>query len=109
MEIFNRSEAARVVAGLVRTLGRPKVSIGTAARSANEVRVTVAWELCWYQWAVEVAGMDRDRGAVSQLAKGGELAELDGSARMWNGGLTEAGVLYLGRSPRTVLRRRRVW
>ena len=106
VELFNGSDAPRMVAGLTRTLGEPKVSIGAAAGSSSEVRVTVAWELSWYQW-----GVDADRGprSVSLLAKGGELTQLDGAARVWNGGIAKGGVLHLGRSPRRAARRRRLW
>ena len=51
---FNASEAARTVAGLIRTLGDPSVSVGASAGAAEEVRVTVAWELTWYQWGVDL-------------------------------------------------------
>ena len=34
----------------MRTLGEPRVSIGAAAGSAEAARITVAWELTWYQW-----------------------------------------------------------
>src|SRR5262249_25644109 len=47
---FNASDVARTVAGLMRSLGQPSVSVGAAAGSPSEVRITVAWELSWYQW-----------------------------------------------------------
>jgi hypothetical protein len=106
VEIFNGSEASRMVAGLMRSLGPPRASIGAAAGSSGEVRVTIAWELSWYQWAVDV---DRRRGTVVALGKGGELDELDGSARVWNGGVAPGGRLHLGRSPQPAARRRRIW
>ena len=77
----------------MRTLGSPWVSVGAAAGSPNEVRITVAWELSWYQWGVDVEDEGR---AVFALDKGGELAQLDGSARHWNGGAAEGGRLFLG-------------
>ena len=55
VERFNASEAARTVGGLTRTLGEPRLSIGAAAGSPSEVRVTVAWDLCWYQWGVDLS------------------------------------------------------
>ena len=55
-----------MVAGLTRTLGDPKVSIGAAAGSSSEVRVTVAWELSWYQWGVDLEGDPRGRLAARQ-------------------------------------------
>jgi hypothetical protein len=93
---FNASEAARTVAGLTRTLGEPFVSIGAAAGSPSEVRVTVAWELCWYQWGVDLGAELRP---VFQLDRGEEIAQLDGSARQWNASAGEGGRLVLGLKP----------
>jgi hypothetical protein len=93
---FNSSEAARTVAGLARTLGEPRVSLGSAAGSPSEVRITVAWELGWYQWGVDLGDELR---AVFQLGKGEEIEQLDGSARQWNARVGEGGRIALG-SPR---------
>ncbi|HEX6687382.1 MAG TPA: hypothetical protein VF085_01810 [Solirubrobacterales bacterium] len=90
---FNASEAARTVAGLTRTLGEPRVSIGSAAGSPSEVRITVAWELSWYQWGVDLGDEMR---AVFQLGKGDVIDQLDGSAREWNARAGEGGRLALG-------------
>jgi len=90
---FNESGSSRTVAGLMRTLGSPRVSIGAAAGSHDEVRITVAWELSWYQWGVDTGDESRP---VFELGQGAELTELDGSARVWNGGVAEGGRLYLG-------------
>src|SRR5436190_11039340 len=89
---FNASEAARTVAGLSRSLGRPAVSVGAAAGSPNEVRITVAWELCWYQWGVDLAG----ERPVVQIARGAEVEELDRSARQWNAAAARGGRLTIG-------------
>jgi hypothetical protein len=90
---FNSSDAARTVAGLMRSLGEPSVSIGAAAGSPSEVRVTVAWELCWYQWGVDLGDEMR---AVFALDKGSEVEQLDGSARQWNARAGEGGRLAIG-------------
>ncbi|HEX8690484.1 MAG TPA: hypothetical protein VF729_09615 [Solirubrobacterales bacterium] len=90
---FNASEAARTVGGLMRTLGAPSVSIGAAAGSPSEVRVTVAWDLCWYQWGVDLGDELRP---VYQLDRGDEIEQLDGSARQWNANAGEGGRLGLG-------------
>ncbi len=78
---FNASEAARTVAGLTRTLGEPRVSIGTAAGTADEARITVAWDLTWYQWIVTSGEREQP---VAELARGTELDQLDAAARQWN-------------------------
>lgn len=90
---FNGSDAARTVGGLTRTLGEPLVSIGAVAGSPSEVRITVAWELCWYQWGVDLAD---ERRPVFQLDRGEELDQLDRSARQWNARAADGGRLALG-------------
>jgi hypothetical protein len=90
---FNASDAARTVAGLIRTLGQPWVSIGSLAGSPSEVRVTVAWELTWYQWGVDIGDEMRP---VFEIDKGNELDQLDGSARQWNATAAEGGRISVG-------------
>jgi hypothetical protein len=93
---FNASEAGRTVIGLSRILGRPSVSVGAAAGGAHEVRITVAWELSWYQWGVDVGDEPRP---VFEIAKGGELAQLDAAAQQWNAAVGEDGTLSLIAEP----------
>ncbi len=90
---FNASEAARTVAGLMRSLGRPEVSVGAAAGSPSEVRITIAWELSWYQWGVDLGDELR---SVFSIDKGSEIDQLDRSARQWNASAGEGGQLALG-------------
>jgi hypothetical protein len=93
---FNSSEAGRTVVGLTRTLGKPQVSIGAAAGTPNEVRITVAWELSWYQWGVDIGDELR---SVFQIDKGRELDQLDAAARQWNASVGEDGKLSLTGEP----------
>lgn len=93
---FNGSQPARTVAGLIRTLGEPSVSIGSAAGSPSEVRITVAWDLGWYQWGVDIADELRP---VFQIDKGDEIEQLDGSARQWNANAGANGAIALGARP----------
>jgi len=93
---FNSSEAGRTVAGLTRTLGRPWVSVGAAAGAPGEVRITVAWELSWYQWGVDIGDELRP---VFQIDKGRELDQLDHAARQWNASVAEGGKLSLAAAP----------
>lgn len=98
---FNASEAGRTVAGLARSLGRPRASVGAAAGPSSQVRITVAWELCWYQWGVDCA-----EGRVFELGKGSEVEQLDRAARHWNAGLGKDAQLVFGAAGRP---RRRGW
>jgi hypothetical protein len=97
VDCFNGSEPSRTVCGLMRTLGSPSVSVGAAAGSPSAVRITVAWELTWYQWGVDVG---EESGRVFPLGKGSELAQLDGSARQWNGRAAADGRILLGAGDR---------
>jgi hypothetical protein len=94
-------------------VGRPRVSVGAAAGSASEVRITVAWQLCWYQWGVD---LDDELRPVFLIGKGEEVDQLDRSARQWNAKAGDDGRLALGafagrRSERRIawLRRPRSW
>jgi hypothetical protein len=77
----------------MRSLGEPWVSVGAAAGSPSEVRITVAWELSWYQWGIDLG--DELRPAF-QIDKGNEVEQLDRSARQWNASAIEGGQLVLG-------------
>jgi hypothetical protein len=90
---FNASEAARTVGGLIRSLGAPWVSVGAVAGSTSEVRITIAWDLCWYQWGVDLADGSRP---VFPIDTGSEVEQLDGSARQWNARCGDRGVVALG-------------
>ncbi len=103
---FNAGEGARTVAGLCRTLGRPTASVGASAGSSSEVRITVAWGLCWYQWGVDVAD---ERRPVFEIARGGEVRELDRAARHWNAAVARDGRLTVGVSKATRGARRARW
>ncbi len=80
---FNESDLRRTVAGLQRSLGEPRAT-GIAVRTAsgdNGARITVAWELAWYQWEI---GPGRRRPEIRELAKGETVDQLRASDRNWN-------------------------
>ena len=89
---FNSSEAGRTVGGLVRTLGTPWASVGAAAGAPGEVRITVAWELSWYQWGVDIGDELRP---VFQIDKGREIDQLDAAAKQWNASIGDGGELRI--------------
>ena len=91
---FNASDAGRTVVRLTRTLGVPRASIGALAGAPDEMRITVAWDLSWYQWAVG----EGPRG-VREIAKGGEVDQLDAAARQWNAVVGRDGRLRLAGEP----------
>lgn len=80
---FNASEQRRTVSGLSRSLGEPVASIHAVrtASGANGARLTVAWELAWYQWEI---GPGRRGPELRQMAKGETLDQLSAADRNWN-------------------------
>jgi hypothetical protein len=93
LEMFNQSEHTRTIAGIARTLGHPWVSAIPRSAAPSEVDITVAWELSWYRYRIDLG----DAGdPVTLLDKGQEIDELDEVQREWNASATENGQLASG-------------
>ena len=88
IERFNHSDQVRVVAGLMRSLGEPTAAVEDVSARPARAAVTIAWELSWYRWDV---APDGGADAVREVAKGGELAELDGGEPEWNASVDGEG------------------
>ncbi len=78
VELFNESGHPRTVSGIARTLGDPRVSV--VQRNPSEVVVTVAWDLSWYQYRVDMLGPR----PVTLHRRGEELAEIESRFQAWN-------------------------
>jgi hypothetical protein len=89
-ERFNASDERRTVAGLVRSLGEPHASI-EIGEGADDAKVTIAWELSWYQWEIAPGA----HGQVRQVRKGDEIEELSEAEREWNARVADDGSLRL--------------
>jgi hypothetical protein len=81
LELFNSSDHARTVTGLVRTLGAPWVSARADIDAPSAVTVVVAWELSWYRFKIDL-GDEED--PVVLVQKGEEVREIEGELRDWN-------------------------
>jgi len=93
IDLFNASEHLRTVSGLSRTLGQPHVSATTSGNSAAEVLLTVAWDISWYQFVVDLSD---SRDPVRVESQGQEIDELSEEARAWNGRVEPNGTLAIG-------------
>jgi hypothetical protein len=93
LELFNRSDHARTVVGLTRTLGSPHVSALPSASAPSQVTIVVAWELSWYQYAVDLGD---EANPVELEEKGEEIEQLEEGLRGWNGAVAANGDLVLG-------------
>jgi hypothetical protein len=93
LEMFNHSEHTRTIAGIARSLGHPWVSALPRAEAPSEVEITVAWELSWYRYRIDLGDAS---DPVTLLDKGQEMEELDESHREWNASATAEGHLAAG-------------
>jgi hypothetical protein len=91
-EVFNESEFPRRVAALARSLGAPEVCLRPAEHLDSAVRLTVAWELCWYRYEVDLAEQPPTARAIAQ---GTELSQLPREERHANAHASSAGTLSL--------------
>jgi hypothetical protein len=74
VDTFNASGLPQRMTGIVRSLGAPVVSVRPSATEGAIVAITIAWELAWYRFEVDLG----DEGAgVRPVARGNELRELE--------------------------------
>jgi hypothetical protein len=92
LELFNGSEHPRTVGGVARSLGDPLVTVRPSATEGSVVGITVAWELSWYRYEVDLAD---EAAGVRVIAQGTELTELDEPDRTPNATADERGDLAL--------------
>jgi len=82
VDAFNRSDHRRTVAGLTRTLGAPRATaVLRKGNGGDGIRLTIAWEITWYQWDVTPAGR---RLEVREARKGETIDQLGAADRAWN-------------------------
>jgi len=90
LDLFNESEHRRTVTGIIRALGTPHASASTSPVSAAQVLLTVAWELSWYQFVIDLSD---GREPVQVRGQGQELDELPEQTRRWNLEASEEGAM----------------
>lgn len=91
LELFNRSQFPRTIAGLSRSLGDPKVA-AVNVPGTNAVDVWVGWDLAWYSYRVTLGDPTEP---VEQSGRGNDVDELIGVVRDWNAGCDGFGRLFL--------------
>jgi len=90
IEVFNSSSLPHRMAGICRSLGSPVVSVIPSRSEGAIVQITVAWELAWYRFEVDLGD---EAAGVRPLARGTELGELDPAELVATNALTEDGAI----------------
>jgi len=86
-DLFNASQYRRSVAGIVKSLGLPRVSIVALSGVNPDHVVTIAWEISWYQYRVTPESAQ----PVRLAERGHDPAELEDTFTDWNAGLEDDG------------------
>ena len=85
-DLFNQSTFRRTVAGVARSLGRPKVSIVPLPGVNAETVLTCAWDITWYQYRVTPEAAQPVRIAD----RGHDIAEVEETFAQWNASFDES-------------------
>jgi hypothetical protein len=86
-DLFNESAFRRTIAGIAKSLGQPKASIVPLSGTSNEVVLSVAWDISWYQYRITP-----DSAQPVRLAeRGHDPRELEPMFTSWNAKLTQDG------------------
>src|SRR5579862_3996562 len=84
---FNASQFRRTVGGIAKSLGGPSVSIVPLSGVNQDIVITVAWDISWYQYRVTP-----DSAQPVRLAeRGHEPEDLDAAFTEWNAHVVEDG------------------
>lgn len=92
LEVFNGDGHRRTVSGVARSLGAPIVCVRPSATEGSVVLITVAWELSWYRFEVDLGN---EAAGVRIVAQGSELSELEPQEQEPNAAADEHGGLHL--------------
>ena len=86
-DLFNSSAFRRTIGGIAKSLGSPRASIVPLSGTNNEVVLSVAWDISWYQYRITP-----DSAQPVRLAeRGHDPRELESMFTSWNAKLTQDG------------------
>jgi hypothetical protein len=79
-DVFNASDYRRTIGGVAKSLGEPRASILQLSGVNQELVITIAWDITWYQYRVSAESAK----PVRLEARGHELDQLDVRYTSWN-------------------------
>jgi hypothetical protein len=92
LDLFNRSEHPRRIAGIARSLGIPSVNVRSSQTEGSVLTIVVGWELSWYRYEVDLGN---EAAGVRVVAQGTQLADLEPDETTANAVADDAGKLIL--------------
>ena len=90
-DLFNASAFRRTIAGIAKSLGPPKASVVPLSGVNHEVVITIAWDLSWYQYRIDMLGAQ----TVTLQHRGDDVDELDNRFCEWNAQAESDGTVAL--------------
>jgi hypothetical protein len=90
---FNESPFVEKMRSVRRSLGRPAVSLLKVPGEAGKVLLTVAWEIVWYQYLLDLDESCAVDDSAELFAEGMELVELADRFKLSNAELDDQGRL----------------
>ncbi|MCL5942413.1 MAG: hypothetical protein M1325_02650 [Actinobacteria bacterium] len=91
--LFNESPFTEKLRSVRRSLGRPIVNVAPVQSAGKSALVTVAWEIVWYQYLIELGEAGESPGSATLFAEGMELTELSDGFKQPNAALDDQGRL----------------
>ena len=79
-DLFNACDYRRTIGGVAKSLGEPRASILQLSGVNQELVITIAWDISWYQYRVS----GESAKPVRLEARGHEPGELDALFQDWN-------------------------
>jgi hypothetical protein len=92
LDLFNKSEHPRRIAGIARSLGVPSVNVRPSPTEGSVMTIVVGWELSWYRYEVDLGN---EAAGVRVVAQGTQLQDLEPGEATPNAAADEAGGLML--------------
>lgn len=86
-DLYNASDYRRTIGGVAKSLGEPRASILPLSGVNQELVITIAWDITWYQYRVSPESAQ----PVKLEARGHELGELDLTFQAWNAKVQDDG------------------
>jgi hypothetical protein len=86
-DLFNASDYRRTIGGVAKSLGEPRASILQLSGVNQELVITIAWDISWYQYRVS----GESAKPVRLEARGHEPGELDALFQDWNARIDTEG------------------